>query len=92
MNHCGANAAERLVAFTVRVALLPGETEFGEMAHAGIGEGPLTKHARAIAPEKPPCAANVSVSVVCAPRFTFRLAAAELSVKSGAGLKVAATD
>ena len=92
LNNCGVSAAERLVAFTVSVALPPGVTELGETPHAGIVARPLTEQVSAIVPEKPPCAAKVSVSVVCEPRLTIKLAAAGLSVKSGAGLKIAATD
>ncbi len=85
-NDCGASAAEMTPALTVSVALPPGVTELGETPHAGPGSGPLTEQVKTIVPEKPPCAANVSVSLAWAPRFTLRLAAAGLSVKSGTSI------
>jgi hypothetical protein len=72
--------------------VFPGVTEFGEIPHVGIGAGPATEHARAIVPEKLPCAGNVKTSLTCPPRFTVRLVAAGVRVKSGVRLKVAVTD
>jgi len=62
-NDGGVNAAVRFAAFTVSVAVFPGVTDPGEMPHVGVGIGPLTEHASAIVPEKPPCAGNVKTSL-----------------------------
>lgn len=84
--------AESAVAFTVRAALPPEVAEFGEMPHVGMGAGPLTEHANAIVPAKPPCAGNVKTSLTCPPRFTLKFVAAGLSEKSGGIVNVAVTD
>src|SRR5437667_599226 len=55
------------------------------MPHVGMGDGPLTEHASAIIPEKPPSAPNVSTSLACPPRCSERLIAAGFIVKSGGG-------
>lgn len=93
-NGANGNAlAETPEASTVKVAFLPGLTEFGEMPQVGIGPGvvPLTEHASEIAAEKLPCAAKLKTSLILLPACNVRLPTAGVTVKSGAGLNVAVT-
>ena len=88
---CGATAVESPAVVTVSVELDPGVTELGESPQVGVGAAPVTEHVRAIVPEKPPCAANVRVSLTWLPCITLRPVAAGFTEKSGATLNVAVT-
>lgn len=83
--------ADNPEASTVNVAFEAGFTEFGEIEQVGAGAVPFTAQERAIAAEKPPCAAKLSTSLTLVPAFNVRLESAAVTLKSGGGRMFAVT-